>query len=333
MISSFKIKNYHKEAVLTEYQPDLKNEMIDEVKTSLNTHFSKSKNKEILLDGVIINMRKDYLSSPILLEVAHDFPYLKVHFEIEGKLEYIPDNKNEMSITINNGSYNFFYLPKPKGVISLKSKKRKEFSILVTEDYLRKSFKHYFEKKDASFIKSLKKKTSYKLFPESKVIPVDLLLIISDIINCSFQKEIKQVYLESKVKELFSYLFSEMDSQTTEKKEIKLNEIEYNQVVKSEKILQKNIHKTITISDLSQLIGVNEYKLKRNFKIVYKKPVFRYFTDLRMEKAKQMLVKNNVDVSDVAVAVGYKNPQHFTVAFKKKYNYVPSKLRNKVKNL
>nr|WP_308992725.1 helix-turn-helix transcriptional regulator [Mariniflexile sp. KMM 9835]MDQ8212287.1 helix-turn-helix transcriptional regulator [Mariniflexile sp. KMM 9835] len=303
--------------------------MIDEIKTSLDSHFSKSKNIQILLDGAILNMRYDDLATPILLDVNHDFPYIKVHFEIEGDLIYTPYDKNGMFIHIENGNYNFFYLPEPKGTITLSSKKRKEFSILVTEDYLRKNFKNYFENITSPIQNSLKNKTPYKLFSESKPISIDLLLIISDIINCSYQREIKQVYIESKVKEMFSFLFSEMKTKKIEKKEMRLSEIEYNQIIKSEKTLQKSIHKPITIKNLSKLVGVNEHKLKRNFKLVYKKPVFTYLTDLRMEEAKKMLIKNNIDISDIAEAVGYKNPQHFTVAFKKKYNYLPSKLKKK----
>ncbi|WP_103192391.1 helix-turn-helix domain-containing protein [Formosa algae] len=32
-------------------------------------------------------------------------------------------------------------------------------------------------------------------------------------------------------------------------------------------------------------------------------------------------------IAETAYEIGYKNPQHFTAAFKKKYNYLPSKLK------
>jgi AraC-like DNA-binding protein len=46
-----------------------------------------------------------------------------------------------------------------------------------------------------------------------------------------------------------------------------------------------------------------------------------------MEKAKEILSKRGMNISEVAYEVGYKNPQHFTVAFKKYFGYVPSKLK------
>ncbi|QVY66354.1 AraC family transcriptional regulator [Polaribacter sp. Q13] len=328
MISTFKFKNHKEKTVIKERYKELDNSSINEIKESFNTSFSKSNNKEIRLNGIIIFIKyDDIINPPVIMDVSHNFPYLKLHFEIEGDLKYVPNDESGIPITIEDGNYNFFYLPKANGTITLKSRIRKEVSILVTEKYLKKTFKRYFENNESSLRNSLENKVPYKMFSKSKVIPSDLLLIISNVVSCSYQKDIKQVYLESKIKEIFSYLFSEMDTEINKKSEHKLSDFEYNQIIKSEKILNKNIHKSFKINDLSILTGINEHKLKRDFKLVFKSPVFTYLTNLRMEKAKTMLLKNNIDISDVAVAVGYKNPQHFTVAFKKKFNYLPSELK------
>ena len=63
---------------------------------------------------------------------------------------------------------------------------------MITESYLRETFESYFEKNESSLESSLDTKTPYKMFSENKVITSDLLLIISDIISCSYQKLILQ---------------------------------------------------------------------------------------------------------------------------------------------
>ena len=45
-----------------------------------------------------------------------------------------------------------------------------------------------------------------------------------------------------------------------------------------------------------------------------------------MEKAKTLILNENYTVAEASYKVGYKNPQHFTVAFKKMYGYLPSEL-------
>ena len=124
-------------------------------------------------------------------------------------------------------------------------------------------------------------------------------------------------------------MFSEINSSGVEKKELKPSEDEVKQIVKAEKILRNNLDKPFTIDDLAVETGINRNKLKRNFKNIFGKPIFTYLTDLRMEKAKKMLVENSMNISEIAYAVGYKNPQHFTNAFKKRFNYLPSDLRKK----
>jgi YesN/AraC family two-component response regulator len=46
-----------------------------------------------------------------------------------------------------------------------------------------------------------------------------------------------------------------------------------------------------------------------------------------MEYAKKLLEKEGLQVKEVAPILGYKNPHHFTVAFKKKFGVNPSHLR------
>lgn len=106
-----------------------------------------------------------------------------------------------------------------------------------------------------------------------------------------------------------------------------LSPIEQEQVTKVETVLRKNIQNSITVEELALEAGINRYKLNRNFKHVYGEPIFHYLSRLRMEKAKKILSQKSMNISEVAYEVGYKNPQHFTVAFKKYFGYVPSKLK------
>ncbi len=44
-----------------------------------------------------------------------------------------------------------------------------------------------------------------------------------------------------------------------------------------------------------------------------------------MEKAKNILLNNKISVSEVSEIIDYKNPQHFSSAFKKKFGISPCK--------
>lgn len=94
---------------------------------------------------------------------------------------------------------------------------------------------------------------------------------------------------------------------------------------KARKLISDNLQSPYSIIELAREVGLNDFKLKKGFKKAYGNTVFGYLAHLRMEKAKMMLATLQYTVSEVAHEVGYKNAHHFTVAFKKKYGYLPSK--------
>ncbi|MCD8422293.1 AraC family transcriptional regulator [Tenacibaculum finnmarkense] len=329
MKSTYTNLEYQNKTYKEKYRKGLKATTIRENIRKIKENFAKGENLDICLNGVIISICEFQIEPPLFLNVEHDFPYIKVHFEIEGHSEYSPINSESIPVVIKNGHYNFFYLPKVNGTLTYNTPTRKSLEIVVTEAYLKNVFKNNFNKVSKDFGKALNGQIPFKMFTNGKEISSALLLIISDIISCSYQKEIKQVYLESKVKEVFSYLFSELSTESTEKKHLKPNNNECKQIINAEKILRQYIGESITIKELSVLSGMNQNKLKRHFKSAFGKPIFKYLTELRMETAKKMLIKNNMNVSEVAYAVGYKNHQHFTHAFKRKFNYLPRDLKTK----
>ncbi len=91
-------------------------------------------------------------------------------------------------------------------------------------------------------------------------------------------------------------------------------------------ILEEQLTDPPRIPDLAKMAGTNEYDLKKNFKKIWGFTIYGYVNELRMKRAWQYLEKENCTVSETAHLVGYKNPQHFTVAFKKRFSILPSSL-------
>lgn len=81
---------------------------------------------------------------------------------------------------------------------------------------------------------------------------------------------------------------------------------------------------------LSNEIQSNECSLKKTFKSTFNTTIFSYIKEQKMLKAKQLLLDSNTTINEVADFIGYKNPQHFTTAFKRHFGYVPSKLFAKI---
>lgn len=72
---------------------------------------------------------------------------------------------------------------------------------------------------------------------------------------------------------------------------------------------------------------MNDFKLKEGFKELFENTVFGYLADVRMQKAYSLLQSKEHSIAEIAHLIGYKNPHHFSAAFKKKFDVAPSKLK------
>jgi AraC-like DNA-binding protein len=81
-----------------------------------------------------------------------------------------------------------------------------------------------------------------------------------------------------------------------------------------------------SLSGLALQFGINQNKLTTNFRQIFGVSVFEYISTLKMEFAKKLLEKEGLQIKEVAPLLGYKNPHHFAVAFKKKFGTNPSKV-------
>ena len=76
------------------------------------------------------------------------------------------------------------------------------------------------------------------------------------------------------------------------------------------------------IEKLSRVSAMSPTSLKTKFKKFYGETLFGYYQKNKMEHARKLL-DGKVPVKVVATEIGYSNPSHFTLAFKKEYGFSP----------
>jgi len=72
------------------------------------------------------------------------------------------------------------------------------------------------------------------------------------------------------------------------------------------------------------------------FRAVFKKETgttfINYLTELRMNKAKELLIDPSMKNYQIAEAVGYSDPQYFSYCFKKYFKVSPNEYRDNLMN-
>ncbi|WP_233235065.1 DNA-binding response regulator [Bordetella sp. LUAb4] len=92
-------------------------------------------------------------------------------------------------------------------------------------------------------------------------------------------------------------------------------------------LLLGNLGETPDLASLARAVGTNAHRLNAAFRQVIGMTVFDYLFEERMKRATTMLTQTTLDIQAVAAAVGYGTRQNFATAFRKRYGFAPTELR------
>ncbi|RAV17307.1 AraC family transcriptional regulator [Paenibacillus contaminans] len=92
--------------------------------------------------------------------------------------------------------------------------------------------------------------------------------------------------------------------------------------------LETNYTKDISLDSCADQLGTNPFTLSKSFKQVTGINFIDYVTDLRLNKAKELLRETDMKMNDIAESVGYQQT-YFNRIFKKQEGITPSQYRDK----
>lgn len=192
--------------------------------------------------------------------------------------------------------------------------------------YYSQLFGHYSRQQE-QFLESILggKQNHLQLGAFQMTVPMKWL--INSIQRCTRTGLLKRLFLEAKVLELLMLQVEQSELPVVDRPERVSRNAEVDAIYDAKTIIEKSIDNPPSIRELARLVGLNEFSLKKGFRDTFQTTVYGYVNELKMEQARQLILEGNKSIHEIASLAGYKNPQHFTVAFKKYFGYLPSKLR------
>lgn len=82
-----------------------------------------------------------------------------------------------------------------------------------------------------------------------------------------------------------------------------------------------------TIENLAENIGMSRAAFSKKFTSLVGETVFTYLSNLRVQKAKEMIITTNEFIDDIALSVGYESERAFTKTFNKYVGMTPKQFR------
>ncbi|WP_435228866.1 GlxA family transcriptional regulator [Pseudopelagicola sp. nBUS_20] len=91
--------------------------------------------------------------------------------------------------------------------------------------------------------------------------------------------------------------------------------------------MEANIEEPISPSLLAQEVGLSTRQLERLFRRYLNRSPKRYYMELRLQKARNLLMQTDMSVINVALACGFASPSHFSKCYRAHYETTPYRER------
>ena len=92
-------------------------------------------------------------------------------------------------------------------------------------------------------------------------------------------------------------------------------------------MMEINIEEPISPSVLARDVGMSTRQLERLFRRYLDRSPKRYYMELRLQKARNLLMQTDMSVINVALACGFASPSHFSKCYRAHYDTTPYRER------
>ena len=98
-------------------------------------------------------------------------------------------------------------------------------------------------------------------------------------------------------------------------------------VVLAIEAMENHIVDPLTLSQLALLTGISPRQLNRLFRLKLRQSTMDFYRNLRLEKARGLLMRSPLPINQIAQATGFSSPAHFSNCFSVRYGRSPISLR------
>lgn len=263
-------------------------------------------------------------------EMKCDSP-VKIHTEVFGEtvlsqfIFYKLPSFKKLNV-FGRSRHNIRYIP--SAVHEYEMKKNVEygyFLMALSKDY----YFHLINRHSSlheDFVSAMDKREYASFTPMDLQATPEMIRIINDLKDGQKKGEVRRLHAEAKVMELLIYQLEQLSAVN----EGSIKTIQPYDVAKLETVrtlLDKSFIAPPSQRELAREVGLNESKLRKDFKEYYGITIHNYTIRLRMEYAKRLLLQERRTIFETAELTGFSHQNNFSNAFKKYFGIPPSDIK------
>jgi len=277
--------------------------------------------QQVQQNGIFVRLQHFILHHACTLTLLEDDPVLKLRFHLNNHIQYHIEGLG--NLVFYEQAYNLLYIPFPNNRLHfLHAGSYFSIDIHYPVQMLAQQLPPLVLMND--FEKKVLQQQPAMLAPVNQVASRLLLTHVHELVQAAKRAN---ATLHNRSATLLS-LCLENISEHPVWEPVTLSMQEAEAVYQARMHMAADLKKDWTLSTLTRLTGLNDYKLKSGFQQLYHSSPADYLRSIRMEKAWHLLSGKKYPVSQVADEVGYTNLSAFSKAFKK-YYHITARARSK----
>jgi transcriptional regulator GlxA family with amidase domain len=89
-------------------------------------------------------------------------------------------------------------------------------------------------------------------------------------------------------------------------------------------LMEENIEKPLSLEHIARSTGLSRRQIERLFRRHLDCVPKRYYLEMRLRRARELLLQTAMPIMDVTTSCGFKSPPHFSRCYRAQFGYPPS---------
>ena len=100
--------------------------------------------------------------------------------------------------------------------------------------------------------------------------------------------------------------------------------VSHQSLLKVAELMEENVERPMSLERIAQETGLSRRQIERLFKRHLNCVPKRYYLELRLKRARELLLQTAMPIMDITTACGFQSPPHFSKCYRKQFGYPPS---------
>ena len=95
-------------------------------------------------------------------------------------------------------------------------------------------------------------------------------------------------------------------------------------LIKVAQLMEQNIEKPLSLDRIAKATGLSRRQIERLFKRHLNCVPKRYYLEMRLRRARELLLQTAMPIMDITTACGFQSPPHFSKCYRNQFGHPPS---------